>query len=73
MFKGKLAAITSGISQGLILWLIMFNVFISNLENETECILGKFVDGTKSEEVIDILGCKAAIQRTGFHTETKGN
>lgn len=62
----ELAAIISAIPQGLIFGLIMFNVFINNLENETECILRKFVDDTKFEEVLDILECKDAIQKTGF-------
>lgn len=47
MFKVELAAATSGIPQGLLYGLIMFNIFINNLENETECILRKFVDDTK--------------------------
>ena len=61
MFKVELAAITNGIPQGLIFGLMMFNVFINNLENETERFLRKFVDDTKFEEVLDILECKAAI------------
>lgn len=47
MFKVELAAVTSGTPQGLLYGLIMFNIFINNLGNETECILRKFVDDTK--------------------------
>lgn len=44
----------------------MFNIFPTNLENETETILRKFVDDTKFEEVLYILECKVATQGTGF-------
>lgn len=48
-------AITSGILQWSILGEILFNVFINDVENRTECTVIKFTDCTKLRGVADKL------------------
>lgn len=49
--------------QGSIVGLILFNIFISYLGDETECTLSKSVDSTKLERMTDIANSRAPIQR----------
>ena len=55
--------VSSGEPQGLVLGLVLFNVFINNLEDGIECIFSKFADDTMLGGVVNTLEGKARIQR----------
>lgn len=46
---------TSGVPWGLILVPIQFNISINDLDDGTQCTLGKFVGSSKLGEVADAL------------------
>ena len=42
---------------------MLFNIFISDLDSETECILSVFADGRKLSDAVDLTGGRDFIQR----------
>jgi len=54
---------TCDIPQGLVLGLVLFNIFVGDMGTGTECSLSKFADATKLCGVVDTLEVRDAIQR----------
>ncbi|GAB0202808.1 cAMP-dependent protein kinase inhibitor alpha [Grus japonensis] len=59
----KWRSVMSGVPQGLVLGLVLFNIFVGNMDSEIECTLSKFAYNTSLCGAVNTVEGRDAIQR----------